>query len=158
MKTVVLTGISCLFLAGGICFLKEKSDFSGIASIKQSLFAANPAGQFNNRNNTAATERPTSGLTSINHHNKQDSTLNDSHWLDDATFQKAVEADLMSESQEPKADVPGETTAPEAIIPASPKDRKAVPAAEAAPSIRQLILELSPPDTTTNKKVPVEVV
>ena len=127
--------------------MKEKSDFSGIVPIKQSLYAANPA----------ATEQPTSGLTSINQQNKQDSTLNDSHWLDDAAFQKAVEADLLSESQEPKVDVHSETTAPETIIPASPKDRKAVPAAEPTPSIRQLILELTP-DTTTHRKVPVEVV
>jgi|GEM_PF-3352343 len=156
MKTVILTGISCLFLAGGICYLKEKSDFSGIASFKQSIYAANPSGQFENRNNTAAKEQ-SSDLTVINQQNKQDSTLNDSHWLDDGAFQKAVEADLLSENQKPKADVPGETTAPETIIPASPKDRKTVPAAEPTPTIRQLILELTP-DTITNKKVPVEVV
>lgn len=157
MKTVVLTGISCLFLAGGICFLKEKSDFSGIESFKQSLYAANPLAQFENGNHIAATEHSSRDLTGINQQNQQDSTLNDSHWLDDAAFQKAVDAELLSESQEPKADVPGETTAPETIIPASPKDKKAGPSTEPIPSIRQLILELSP-DTITNKKVPVEVV
>lgn len=154
MKTVVFTGFSCLFLAVGIYYLNEKSDFSGIEFFKRSLYAANPPVQSENHNISPITQ---SDLTAVTHQNWQDSTLNDSHWLDDDAFQKAVEADLLSGSTEPKADVPDEPTTPETIIPASPKDKKAVPSAEPAPSVRQLILELTP-DTTTNTKVPVEVV
>jgi hypothetical protein len=146
MKTVVLTGLSCLFLAGVVCILNKKSQLSGILSFSQSINAASPLNQPENGNNTATTEQ----LFSDSH------TLNDSHWLDDDAFQKAVEADVLSQNQEPNVNVPGETTAPETFIPASPKERKVVPAAP-APSVKQLILELAP-DTTTNKKVPVEVV
>jgi hypothetical protein len=144
MKTVVLTCLSCVLLAGVYFILNKKSQERGLLSFRQPVAIASPANEI----------ADTSKVTSSKRKDSTSNTLNDSHWLDDATFQKAVEADMMSESKVKPAEAP-QPKAPEKRW-ATPKHQKEGPQAE--PSlIRPLILELEP-DTTTRKSVPVEVV
>jgi hypothetical protein len=141
MKTVVLTCLSCVLLAGVYFILTTKSVIGSPLSVNQSINAAPNASDTAKKDSTS-------------------NTLNDSHWLDDADFQKAVEADLMSENNENSQPATNEATVPQKKVtekkPDAPKQRKEEPAVEQS-LIRQLILELDP-DTTTMKKVPVEVV
>lgn len=144
MKTVVLMGLSCLLLAGVFCILSNKSQANNISPFSQSI------------NGTEA-KVSTDISSSATSENKTDtSNLIDSHWLDDAEFQKAVEADLLNE-KDMQADAPAQKADSEPTHSVSPKQQKEAPVTEPVPTIRQLILELDP-DTTTNKKVPVEVV
>jgi hypothetical protein len=143
MKTVVLMGLSCLLLAGVFCILSKRSQANNISLFSQAI-------------HPVETGKTSTELSTVNSENKVDtSNLIDSHWLDDESFQKAVEDDLLTENEMQEAEVPG--VDPETIHPVSPKKDKKDPVTEHIPSIRQLILELEP-DTTANKTVPVEVV
>jgi len=143
MKTVVLACLSCVLLAGLYFILNKKSQEPGLLSLRQPVTVVSPV------NNIEDTTK----VTSLNRKDSASNTLNDSHWLDDDTFQKAVEADLMPERAK-SAEGPQPKT-PEKRW-ATPRHQKEAPQAQPM-RITPLILELEP-DTTTRKSVPVEVV
>ena|SRR5438270_8162930 len=146
MKTVVLTCLSCVLLAGVYFILNKKSQEPGLLSLRQPVTVVS---QVNNIEDT-------SKVTSSNRKDSVSNTLNDSHWLDDETFQKAIEADLIPESRTKSAEGAHQRATPEKRW-ATPKHRKE--ALQAQPmQIRPLILELEPDTTTTRRPVPVEVV
>jgi len=144
MKTVVLTCLSCVLLAGVYFILNKKTQEPGLLSLRQPVTVVSSVNIIED----------TSRVTSSNRKDSASNTLNDSHWLDDDTFQKAVEADLMPERAKP-AETPQPKATPEKRW-ATPKHQKEAPQAQPM-LIRPLILELEP-DTTTRKSVPVEVV
>jgi hypothetical protein len=144
MKTVVLTCLSCVLLAGVYFILNKKSQEPGLLSLRQPVTVVSAVNNIED----------TSKVNSLNRKDSVSNTLNDSHWLDDDTFQKAVEADLMMEGQPKAAENPQPKT-PEKRW-ATPKHQKEAPQAQPM-KVRSLILELEP-DTTTRKSVPVEVV
>lgn len=123
MKAIVLTLLSCVLLGGAFGILNTRTN-------------AAP---------TAAVKLPTGADTST--------TLDDSHWLDDETFQKAVQEELLSNTQDAPVEEEqnGATTAPGSSKIKSSQQQETVP------NVRSLILELHP-DTTTRKGVPSEAV
>lgn len=145
MKTIVLTGVSCLLLAGVYGVMNKKSEVSKILSFTQTnVTASQPDGEGQEK---AQPKASTSN------------TLNDSHWLDDddAAFQKAVQGDLITESETPATTTP-QPKASETIKQTAPKQGTEEPVTEPRPEIKQLILELDIDTTAPKKKVPVEVV
>jgi hypothetical protein len=152
MKTIVLTGVSCLLLAGVYGFMNKKSEVSKILSFTQANIAASPLdGENLEKTSGLATDSTQAKASTSN-------TLNDSHWIDDdAAFQKAAQGDLITESETPETTTP-QPKASETIKQTSPKQGAEEPVAEPQPEIKQLILELDIDTTAPRKKVPVEVV
>ena len=154
MKTIVLTGVSCLLLAGVYGVMIKKSEVSKILSFNQ----ANVAASLLDGNNQ---DKTTQGLTTdTTRQGSVSNTLNDSHWIDDdAAFQKAAQDDLLSESEKPETAAPQPKANPSTTIKKSkPEPGNQAPVTEPRPEIRQLILELDIDTTAPGKKVPVEVV
>ena len=152
MKTIVLTGISCLLLAGVYGVMNKKTEVSKILSFTQ----ANAATSLLDGKDL---DKTTQGLTTDStQQGSSSNTLNDSHWIDDdAAFQNAAQGDLLTESETPETVTP-QPKASETIKQTQPESRKAEPVTEPRPEIKQLILELDIDTTAPKKKVPVEVV
>lgn len=143
MKAIVLTLLSCVLLGGIYGILSFTTKTNVVALPDQDGAKAKVETASNNPSHISDTSK----------------TLNDSHWLDDAEFQKAVEADLLSENQDNKGNKAENGTSEKAHN--TPQLKNDNPAAEqqATPGVRQLILELAPDTTAPAKKsVPVEVV
>jgi hypothetical protein len=82
-------------------------------------------------------------------------TLDDSHWIEGPLFEKAAGSDLVTESETPEMGVTQPKAAQETIKQAEPKQKVEEPVIESVPEIKQLILELSPEDTTIRRRIPV---
>jgi hypothetical protein len=140
MKAIVLTLLSCVLLGGVYGILNKKSQVSNLLSFTSKTGAALPLGADD-------PEKPgTAAAVTSSHKADTSNTLNDSHWLDDEAFQKAVEAEQLLNNAETNKEVPH---APQL---------KAQDQQEPVPSVRNLILELNPDTTTARQAVPVEVV
>jgi hypothetical protein len=138
MKTIVLTGISCLLLAGVYGVMNKQSEVSKLLSFTQS----------NNATSPLSSEEADKATTN---------TLDDSHWIDDPLFEKAAASDLITDNETPEMAVPQPKTAQETIKQRVPNQGNEERVTEPTSEIKQLILELNP-DTTIMNKVPVEVV
>jgi hypothetical protein len=144
MKTIVLMGISCLMLAGVYGVMNKESAVSKILSFNQAHGAASPI-------DNGDKDKTNIGLTTENSDHKASTskTLDDSHWIDDPLFEKAVGSDLITDNE---VDLPQAQSNPEII-------KQAVPhletISEQKPEVKQLILELDA-DSVIQKKVPVE--
>lgn len=147
MKTMVLMGISCLLLAGVYGVMNKESEVSKILSFNHANGAVSPIDTGDRDNKTGGSPTDNSA-----HKASTSKTLDDSHWIYDPLFEKAVESDLITDNEidlstEPKADPETIKVAPEG------EEKATVP----TPEIKQLILELEPENATGNK-VPVEVI
>ena len=144
MKTIVLMGVSCLMLAGVYGVMNKESEVSKVLSFNQAHGAASPidAGDKDKTNNGLTTENS-------DHKASASKTLDDSHWIDDPLFEKAVGSDLITDNE---VDLPQTQSNPENIKQAAP-DREII--SEPKPEVKQLILELDA-DSTVQRKVPVE--
>jgi hypothetical protein len=154
MKTIILTGVSCLLLAGVYGVMNKKSEVSKILSFTQANAAASLL-------DGKDLDKTSQGLTTDSTQQGSVSrTLNDSHWIDDdAAFQKAAQSDLLTESDTPETTVPQpKAKASETIKKSKPEPGNEQPVTEPRPEIKQLILELDIDTTAPKKKVPVEVV
>jgi hypothetical protein len=152
MKTIVLTGVSCLLLAGVYGVMNKKSEVSNILSFAQANAAAS---LLDGKDLDKTTQRLTTDSTQ---QGSSSNTLNDSHWIDDdAAFQKAAQSDLLTESEAPETVAP-QPSASETIKHTKPESRKEEPVTEPKPEIKQLILQLDIDTTAPKRKVPVEVV
>ena len=123
MKAIVLTLLSCVLLGGVYAILNKHSSAAATAVV-----ASFPKADTS-------------------------TTLDDSHWLDDETFQKAVQEELLSNAQDTPA---AQEESKAAATPYLPK-MKVQEQPTSTPNVRQLILELHP-DTTGRKVVLTEVV
>jgi len=142
MKAIVLTLLSCVLLGGIYGILSFTTKTNVVALPDQDGAKPKVETASNNPSHIADTS----------------TTLNDSHWLDDAAFQKAVEADLLSENQDNK-DSKVENGTSEKVPNTPPLKNDNQAAEQGTPGVRQLILELAPDTTAPAKKgVPVEVV
>ncbi|OQP50504.1 hypothetical protein A4H97_01300 [Niastella yeongjuensis] len=140
MKTIVLMGVSCLMLAGVYGVMNKESAVSKILSFNQAQGATSPI-------DTGDKDKTNKGLTTehADHKSATSKTLDDSHWIDDPLFEKAVGSDLITDNE---VDVPQVPSNPEGI-------KQAAPHKEAVPEAKQLILELDA-DSAVRQKVPVE--
>src|SRR5690242_14986917 len=121
MKTIVLTGISCLLLAGVYGVMNKKSEVSNILSFTQANAVASPI----DASKGLTTDSTKKGSTS--------NTLNDSHWIDDdAAFQKAAQGDLLTDSETPETATPQPS---KTIKQATPKKGNEEPVIEPRPEI-----------------------
>jgi len=150
MKTIVLMGVSCLLLAGVYGVMNKESEVSKILSFNQANGAGSPidAGDKDKANNRLTTD-------SSDHKASSSNTLDDSHWIDGPLFEKAPGSDLITDNE---VDVPQASANPENIKQAAPRRGIDRPVIEPKTAIKQLILKLDEEDTTTQKKVPVEVI
>ena len=148
MKTIVLTGISCLLLAGVYGVMNKQSEVSKLLSFTQANNATAPL-------NTEDAGKGYSRVAADS--NSTSKTLDDSHWIDDPLFEKAAASDLITDNEAPGMAAPQPKTAQETIKQSIPNQGTEERVIEPTPEIKQLILELNP-DTTIMKKVPVEVV
>lgn len=134
MKTIVLMGVSCLLLAGVYGVMNKESEVSKILSFKQASGAASPI-------DTGDKDKANNGLaTDTEHKSAASKTLDDSHWIDDPLFEKAVGSDLITDNE---VELPRDKSNPETIKQTEPK-----------PEVKQLILELDADSTA--QQVPVE--
>jgi hypothetical protein len=148
MKTIVLTGISCLLLAGVYGVMNKQSEVSKLLSFTQA----------NNATSPLSTEEAGKGTSRVATDSISTSkTLDDSHWIDDPLFEKAAASDLITDNEAPGMAAPQPKTAQETIKQSTPNQGTEERVTEPTSEIKQLILELNP-DTTIMKKVPVEVV
>lgn len=150
MKTIVLMGISCLMLAGVYGVMIKKSEVSNLLSVNK---ANNTVPSFGSDN----LDKAAPASDSNDNKNSTSKTLDDSHWIDDPLFEKAVGSELIMDSEAIVTD-PGQKTDPETIKLAAPDNDNREIAAPPIPEVKQLILELTPDTTTARKKVPVELI
>lgn len=143
MKTIVLMGVSCLMLAGVYGVMNKESAVSKVLSFNQAHGAASPidAGDKDKTNNGLTTE-------DTEHKSPTSKTLDDSHWIDDPLFEKAVGSDLITDNE---VDLPQAQSNPETIKQTAPHQETS---ADPKPEVKQLILELDA--DSVGKKVPVE--
>lgn len=142
MKAIVLMGISCLMLAGVYGVMGKQIAVSKVLSFNQESSVITPTGAENQEKSSSATD------TTVK---KSSKTLDDSHWIDDPLFEKAAGTELVTGeelSETPKA----QPKAAPATKRATPK--KGQPVTAPAPEVKQLILELDPDSTGSNKKIP----
>ncbi|AEW02630.1 hypothetical protein A4D02_01290 [Niastella koreensis] len=142
MKTIVLMGVSCLMLAGVYGVMDKESAVSKVFSFNQAHGAASPI--------DAGDKDTNNGLTNghTDHKASTSKTLDDSHWIDDPLFEKAVGSDLITDNE---VDLPQSPSNPEIIKQTAPRQETSP---QASPEVKQLILELDA-DSTVGK-VPVE--
>lgn len=148
MKTIVLMGISCLMLAGVYGVMNKQSEVSNLLSYIRSNNAAS-ALSLEDADKTTSRLAANSDSTS--------KTLDDSHWIDGPLFEKTTASDLITDNAVPEMVDPHTKAGSETIKQDAPGQGIEEPVTEPTLEIKQLILELTP-DTTTMKKVPVEVV
>ena len=148
MKTVVLMGISCLLLAGVYGVMIKKSEVSNLLSFTR---PGNGTSPFSSED----LNKTTTGLAADS--NSISKTLDDSHWIDGPLFDKAAASGFINDSENPETGVPHTKADPETIKQSTPRQGVEEPVTEPVPEIKQLILELNP-DTTSNKKLQLEVV
>ncbi|HEX6428758.1 MAG TPA: hypothetical protein VF008_13780 [Niastella sp.] len=147
MKTVVLMGMSCLLLAGVYGVMNKKSEVSNLLSFAQPGNGTSPLSSEN-------VDKTTTGLAADNNSPK---TLDDSHWIDGPLFEKAGESDLVNDTETSETGNPHTKADQETNKQATPRQGIEGPVTEPVPEIKQLILEFNP-DTTSNKKLLLEVI
>jgi hypothetical protein len=136
-------------LAGVYGVMIKKSEVSNLLS-------------FNKENNTVSTfgsenlDKAAPASDSTGNKKSTSKTLDDSHWIDDPLFEKAVGSELIIDS-EAAVNVPEQKSDPETIKRAVP-DNMETTTPPPTPEVKQLILELNPDNTTAKKKVPVELI
>jgi hypothetical protein len=143
MKAIVLMGISCLMLAAVYGVMIKKSEVSNLLSFNKAHNTVSSFGS-DNLDKAAPADDSAENKTSTS------KTLDDSHWIDDPLFEKAVGSELITDNEVDVA--PQEKGNPEAIKSEGPES-----ATQSTPEVKQLILELGQ-DSTPVKKDLVEVI
>lgn len=146
MKTIVLMGISCLMLACVYGVMIKKSDVSNLLS-------------FNKTNNTVSsfgsdTDKAAPAVDSAENKTSTSKNLDDSHWIYDPLFEKAVGSELITDNEIDLAS-PQEKGNPETIKREAPGKEHTT---QQTPEVKQLILDLGQDSSQAVKKDLVEVI
>ena len=145
MKAIVLMGISCLMLAAVYGVMIKKSEVSSLLSFNK---AHNTVSSFGSDNPDKAVPADDSAENKTSTSN----TLDDSHWIDDPLFEKAVGSELITDNEVDV--VPQQKGNPESIKREAPESATQ---SQSTPEVKQLILELGQ-DSTPVKNDLVEVI
>lgn len=142
MKTIVLMGISCLMLACVYGVMIKKSDVSNLLSF-------NKASSFGSDKDKAAP-----AFDSAENKTSTSKNLDDSHWIYDPLFEKAVGSELITDNEVDLAS-PQEKGNPETIKRETPGKEHTT---QQTPEVKQLILDLGQDSSQAVKKDLVEVI
>lgn len=142
MKTIVLMGISCLMLACVYGVMIKKSDVSNLLS-------------FNNVSSLGSDkDKAAPAVDSAENKTSTSKNLDDSHWIYDPLFEKAVGSELITDNEVDLAS-PQEKGNPETIKRETPGKEHTT---QQTPEVKQLILDLGQDSSQAVKKDLVEVI